>query len=375
MAKKRLLAYPIINELEYRQNINSDELNKMLESIEQSILRSILRGTELSHKINALNLGVINSYNALFAHEKSFDAYPSYYNSCFATAFNSALNGGYQNQNAGIVTLGWDKYNKQSKIPIIDGTLSPNINIMVDGEYRSQDDDVYNILDNDPHTFWIEESTSGEHTLEIQLPPSLNKRFNYIDINPFPVFGIEITKVEYMDLQSNWQLVFNGDTSDVNYKPYRFYNTSGPMVFHLSPREYNNSIKITYKQRSGLSVMGFSNIDISFIDYFNTATTVIMPFENLPKREGIVPTKIDLDFYIDGPTVTNFNKFFSKNGGGIFITNSNGDDLQNIAPIQGPQSKTWSPIDITNGLYLKIVMNEVDTTTPVFRGCKLEYLP
>lgn len=365
--KKRLLAYPIIDELEYRQKIDSGQLNKILNSIEQSVIRTILRTNQLSRKIDSLNLGIVNSYNSLFAHEKSFEQYPNYQNVCFATAFSNAVTGGRLDQNAGVVTLDWEDFNKQSKIPIVDNTLSPNIKIYVDDTLRNQDDDVYNILDTDPTTFWIEETDDSEHTLEIQLPPSLNKRFNYLRLNPFPVFGIEITKIKYYDAQNVWQTIFDSDEL-----PYRFYNTSGPMVFHLNPKEYNNTIKIWYKLKNGSQVMGFSNIDISLIDYYNTATTVMIPFENLPDVTNITPNRIDLDFYIDGETKTNLNKFFSKNGGGIFLTDDSGTILGNISPTQA-QEETWTTINISNGLYLKVVMNEVDMTTPVFRGCKLRY--
>lgn len=368
--KKRLLAYPIVDELDYRQRIDSKQLNEMLQSIEQSILRAILRGTDLSTKIDALNLGVVNSYNALYKHEKSADAYPSYNDTIYATAFGNEITGGRQNQNAGIVTLDWDDFNRQSKIPIYDGVLSPNVTILVDDVVRPQSDPVYNMLDSDPTTFWIEAASVGEHTVEIQLPPSLNKRFNFLDIVPFPVFGIEITKIEYSDIQNIQQTIF-----DSTGKVYKFYNTSGPMTFHLKPKEFNNTIKITYNVKDGTSAMGFSNIDVALIDYHNTATTIMMPFDNLPDPSiiSLTPTNINLDFYINGPVDVNLNKYFSKNGGGIFITNDNGDVLENIAPIQTTQSNTWGSIDFTNGLWLKVVMNEVDMTTPVFRGCKLEF--
>lgn len=374
MVKKRLLAYPIISELEYTQRIDSKQLNEMFSSIENSVLRSIIRSTDLSNKIDALNLGIVNSYNALYGHEKSYQKYPNTNDTLFATAFGTAVTGGKQNQNAGIVTLDWDSFNKQSKIPMIGDVLSPNINIYVDGDLRAQDDDVYNILDSNPKTFWIEETSTKDHTLEIQLPPSLSKRFNYIEISPFPVFGIEITKIEYQDLQSIWQVIFDSDQTSSTVKPFKFYNNSGPMVFHLSPKEYNNIIKITYKVKDTINTMGFSNIDISLIDYNNTATTVMVPFENLPANiTTIIPNKVNLDLYIDGGITSNYNSYFSKNGGGIYITNDDGTDLEHISPILGPQSYSWSSIDISNGLWLKVVMNEVDMTTPMFRGCMLEY--
>lgn len=373
MNKKRLLAYPIIDELEYRQNIDSEQLNKMLSSIEQSILRSIIRSTELATNINKTNLGIINSYNALFSHQKSYESYPNYNNVCFCSAFDDKTSGGRMDKTAGIVTLDWHDYNKQSKIPIHDGILSPNVKIYVDGTLRAQDDDVYNILDGDNKTFWIEETSTTSHYIEIQLPPSLTKRFNYLNIVPFPVFGMSITKIQYSDLQSAWQTIYDSDKTSSTYKPYRFYNNSGPMTFHLSPKEYNNSIKIYFNVKPGFSVMGFSKLDLGFIDYHNTATTVKIPFSNLPSSSTITPTKIDLDFYIDYESTTDLNEFFSKSGGGIYITNDGGTELSSIAPIQGPQEQTWSSININNGLWLKVVMNEVDTTTPVFRGCKLTY--
>ena len=47
---KQLLAYPIIDEIEYASEIDSSKLNQMLSSIEQSILRCIIRSNNLSSK-------------------------------------------------------------------------------------------------------------------------------------------------------------------------------------------------------------------------------------------------------------------------------------------------------------------------------------
>ena len=378
--KDNLLAYPIVEELAYRANIDAKQLNTMLRSIEESVLRSVLRGNQISDLVSRLAIGVDSSYRALDRQNQIYNTYPKpidlpsgeYGGVMYATAFGS-VEGGRQDSIAGIVTMPWADNKKTSKIPIYDGTPSPAISIYVDDELRNQDDPVYNIIDDDQSTFWCEATTSGTHTIELRLPPSISKTFNYFEVIPFPVFGMNITDIEYYDNQSTPHSIY--PTMD---NP--FYNSGGPLVFHLAPKEFNNTIKITFEVPSGINAMGFSKIDVSSIDYNNNTSTVYLKFENVPivdhnglNISNISPRSVDLDFFIDGVLDENYNSFISE----VSLVGSPGG--ASLLTLQRKRGSQITPIDgifingSPNELWLKIVMNEVSLTSPMIRGAKLNY--
>jgi len=372
-----LVAYPIIEQLEYRQNIDSKQLNRMFKSLEESVLRCILRSSELNEKFDSLSLGVNSSYQAL----SQYMVQMGYKNitDLYATSFDNIniISGINQNKLAGIITLDWDKNKKYSKIPRYDAdndgiseTVSPNVTILVDGVEREKEDSVYNILSKKKNSFWIEQIADNQtditHTLEIQLPPSINKSLNYIEIVPFPIFGIHINKVEYFDIYSQLQTIY-----DSTAKNYKFYNSSGPMIFHFSPKDYNNTIKITYSVDSSLGVMGFSNIDISLIDYIDTPNKVDLIYENIP--EGTTSLNIstfDLDIYVDDD---NISKYVTS------VRLVDLDDRDSSSHYILLDNKTISQqvnetISLTNGrMGLEITFQENFMTTPVIRGSKITY--
>lgn len=381
--QNNLLAYPIIDELIYRSKIDPRQLNLMLKSIDESILRAIIRGTYINEKFSRLSLGVSAAYKSLEAHNQIYNQYPrsinipsgEYGGACYATAF-SDTSGGRQDKTAGLVTLNWDNNKKSSKIPVYNGKVNPSVSIYIDDNLREKDDPVYNILDNDGSTFWVEETTPGEHTLELRLPPSISKKFNYINIIPFPIFGIDITDITYYDLRTTAQSIYPSKDSP-------FYNRSGPITLHLSPREYNNTIKITFNVKEGVNTMGFTSIDISSIDYNDNSTTIIIPFENVPQVDHngdpistINPYDIDLDFYIDGAIESDYSSFISEIS--IVDREDSSNDVISLKKIRGPQTIGSSYINISqpsgnNALYLKMVINEVRLTTPAIRGAILNW--
>lgn len=374
MNRQKLLAYPYIDEIEYREKIDPYKLNLILRSIEESVLRSILRGSELTDLLSRLNLGVTTSYLSLSKHVGTLLSYQNLDSEvAFATAYDQVItaSGGFQDRVAGVVTLSWDNDRKYSKIPRYDTDndsipdyVSPAVSIYIDGTPRTTDNSVYQMLSRRNDAFWIEQISAGTHTIQINLPPSLSKTFNYIELAPFPVFGVEINKVEYQDPSSIWNTIYDIDTKD-----YKFYNNSGPLVMHLSPKETNGVFKVTCEVDSAIGVLGFSSMDFGLIDYKDEVQTVYMKFENI-SASTVKLIASELDFYINDNI--NFNKFISE----LAITNSTSGTGDKI-PIQEISNESYSfgsqTIDATNGLYLKIVMNEVNRTTPVIRGCKLTY--
>lgn len=378
-----LLAYPITEEIEYRSKIDSKKLNEMIRSIEESVMRSLLRGTKLSEDFNRFNLALTSSYAALNRSSQIFNSYPtvadivsstSFVGVGFASAFGTVV-GNKVNRTAGIVTMDWNDNKKLSKIPVYEGIVSPNIQIYVDSVLRPTDDPVYKILDGDNSTFWVESTTAGEHTLELRLPPSINKTFNYLELIPFPIFGIEIKKIEYYDTHNIQKVIYPTNENS-------FYNSCGPLIFHLSPREFTNSIKITFSVLENINSMGFTLIDLCNIDYLDNANTVYLKFENIPNFDvygnaitEVVPVTIDLDFYVDGVLDNNYDSFFSEIAIVPSPTNTSKIGLARKKGLQTIPTSTIS-LDTEDGkncLYLKVVMNEIGLTTPVFRGAKINY--
>lgn len=361
--KKQLHAYPVIEDLEYRQKISSNQLNKMFNSIEESILRTIIRSNEVQQYYEALNLGVVSSYNSLSLHQQSFTKYPST-SGAFATSYDEVSGNARQNIVAGITTLDWDNDKKFSKIPRVNGEVASTVSIYVNGSKRNEEDSTYNMLNRDFSSLWIEQASPGLHDIELRLPPSINRRFNYLELVPFPVMGLPITKITYQDNKSIDRTIFDSSNNQ-----YPFYNNKGPMIFHLQPREYNGTIKIYFDVLSGIDVMGFSSIDIGLIDYVNTKNTFWIPFKNINNAGTITPTEIELDFHIDGTWEEGYDQFFKD--GGISIVNSVGDSIS-LKITKAIQNNSIA-LDATNGLWLKCVMREVDMTTPIIRGCKFNY--
>ena len=373
MSRQKLLAYPYIDELNYREKIDPHKLNLILRSIEESVLRSILRGSELTEMLTRLNLGVESSYLAL---SKSMGTLLSYDalgpSGAFASAFGSVstVYGGNQDRVAGIVTLDWVKDRKYTKIPRFDtnddnipDTVSPAVSVYVNGVKRAEDDPVFNALNRRNDSFWIEQTVESSGVVQISLPPSINKLFNYIEIAPFPVFGVEITEVAYQDTHNDWHVLYSPDIL-----AYKFYNNSGPLVMHVAPKETNGTFRITCNIGKGIGVIGFSNIDIGLIDYKDEVQTAYLKFENAPKSSINLSTA-SIDFYVDDLKA---DKYITE----LSIVNST-DNSGSSVPINTINTGTYEfgteAIDATNGLWLKIAMRESNRTSPVIRGCKLTY--
>jgi len=369
--KKKLVVYPVIEELKYRQNIDVSQLNRMLKSLGESVLRALLRGNEMKCLIDRLNLAVETS-NTFIGREitKISSTSSSSANILFATAYESVTpKYGYSinhDKVAGIVTMPFSNNRVFTKVPRYDSdddgiadTVSPSVKIYIDGILRSSDDAVYNILNRRNDSFWIEQfSDAGEHTIEIELPPSLNKKFNYIEICPLPVFGFDITKIQYYDIHGDLQDIKVPDNIAIN----------GPHVLHLSPKEFNNTIKITVSTMETNSVIGFTNIDIALVDYLDTSQSFYIEFANVPT----VDCSIDavLDFSVDNPE-SNYTNFIEDVR---LVYDMNDDLVTTLIPMTG-KAQRFNNIQLLGQLYLKVTMKEFDMTSAVFKGCRIFYTP
>lgn len=389
---KELLAYPLIDNLSYRQKIDSEQLNRMLGSLEESVLRCILKSRDVSNLLKKLSLAMTTSYLALDKKPSiSLQPSSSLRKTVFATPYGEVFKNNLTIPNStevnhdkvfGDLSLGWSKI--YSKVPLfssIDGgvpdTVSPLVTMYVDGILRKETDDSYDCLDQRNESFWIENISAGEHTIEFNFPASINKYINYVKIIPLPLYGVEVKEVTYTDLR--------GIDNKINIKSgYGVFPRTEPIKLYLSSKEFGNTIKIKVNALSDLNVVGFSNIDFGFIDYQDTPQTVFMKFHQKIPTSPIDIKKLTVDYYIDSD--------ISKTGSNdlpVFdvrlvtdttTTPSFSIPIDDIFPDSGPSNGNSSNINSlgsltsANGdLYVRLSIKEFNKTTPVIKGIRLEY--
>jgi hypothetical protein len=382
---KPLAVYPEIEEIPYASKIISSDLNKQLKSIEESALRALLRSRDISTELSRIQAGVVKSYEAMAT--KYGQILYQQGNTAYATAYNiinnmTAKGKVLYDRHYGYITL--NPIGSYSVIPRgerYDGKVSPQVDITLNDVTQPKDSVIYDALDGSNRSFWMADATAGDHVLQIDLPPALTKRFNYIELYPFPLYGMNIKKIEYQDFHSKrWDITKN------IYGTNPLQNNVGEGIkLYLSPKEFNGTLYITVEATT-LGVIGFSNIDVKFLDYNNTTQNGYIAFDTFATKTKPYSMRLGkavVDFYFDSPTAQSMITDTTSPIKCTFLqgTESNGV----ITP------GTWShevnladaaTLDLNNvavtlesneNIYLTFELTEHSMTTPVLRGAKLNY--
>jgi len=349
-------------------------------------LRSIIRSQEINTSlttmeaaVNAQALSLGNYYNNL-VYQLGDHAYITAFSNILQT--NTKLN--YDSAYGYISLNPVSHYSKIPRNEKYDGKVSPNVTILINGVSQVTDSAVYRSLDNSLNSLYFDTlppSTNVE--FEIQLPPSLTKRFNYIQINPFPVFGYDIIDILYQDFYG----IFRSITKDF-YGPYNpLLNNKGlPTKIYTSPKEFNGTIKIIGKTNS-TGYFGFSNIDIGFADFDNTTQVAVIPFDaftaDIQDTITINVSSAIIDYYFDAPNAKSLLEGLNPVLSAKLFVGTVIDDV--ITP-----TGTTFDLNMSKGdtitindvlftmhsgelLYLELKFTEHNMTTAVFRGAKLNY--
>jgi len=382
--RKTLSVYPDITEIEYGSAIESSELNKQLRSIEESALRAILRGRELSSEVQRLQLGVIKSYQAMsnFVGSLEYQEDGLLYASTYDVDTNlTATSDVFYDSNYGYTSL--NPIGSYSKIPRgenYDGRVSPQVVIELDSVEVEPNSEIYDALDGTNKSFWLQETDSSSHTIDIHLPPALTKRFNYVELYPFPLYGCTIDSVEYMPFRG-------GTLEDVTKNIYGMNplqdNKGQAVKLYLSPKEYNGTVRVTVTPLDGY--IGFSNIDIKFLDFDNTSKPGYLLFKGLEGKDdgyGITVNELTVDWYFDGPETMilsdetpvrmwlSIGEVSDTDGTFTYTTFRHPVELADIRTLTVDK-----PLTINTGevLALEFQLKEHNVTTPVIRGAKISY--
>lgn len=387
-SRKTLSVFPDIKELAYSSRLDTSELNKQLRSIEESALRAILRSKEITSELDRIQLGVIKSYQAMAQRYGSleFEAEDKAYASAFNVANDKTSdNNVWYDTDYGLVSL--NPIGSYSKIPRgekYDGKVSPQVTMYLDGSEIEQDSEAYDALDGTNKYFWVQEvAVNSQHEIRIDLPPSLTKRFNYIEMFPFPLYGQQVLKVEYQDFRGiRWDV-----TKDIYGTLNPMQSNNGEAIkLYLAPKEFNGSIYITVKA-STLGVIGFSNVDIKFNDFDNTTKSGFLrfdSFDDMTKPKTLTLSKVAVDYYFDGPTAQSLitsNESpievwlqAGKEVDGVLVPTNNWQHRIDLAKADTLDLNNMS-VTLNDGetIFLQFNLTEHNTTTPVIRGAKLTY--
>ena len=391
-SRKSLSVYPDIKEIEYSDKIDSVELNKMFRSIEESSLRALLRSRELTSERDRVQLGVIKSFQALNTRYTSL-SYVNDPNYAVASAYEpNPVDAAVLYDNAyGLVTLPIvGSYTKIPRGEKYDGKVSPQVQIYLDDEEQQTDSEIFDALDGTNTSFWIQEvDPNSSHTIRIDLPPTLTKRFNYVEIHPFPLYGMNITDVRYVD---NFSATRSVVKDLYGFNPLQ-NNRGETLKLYLSPKDSNGTLLIDVTS-SDLGVIGFSNIDIKFMDFDNTSKIGYMKFDSFTDSQYEL-TNVLVDYYFDSsraqtlvtennPPIRAWLKtgyFDSNSSNRIKIESTattgldkelnlaNPEDTVNINTIISLNKSGDNPED----LWFVFELKEHNTTTPVIRGCRVKY--
>lgn len=396
---KGLAVFPYIEEFNYSEQLSSEKLNKQFASLQESVLRALIRSQEINSSLNILESAVTAQSTSITSlYNKLQYTNLTNTNNIYITSFSNHIQ---SNNNVsydtayGYTTLKIDgQFSKIPRSEKYDNKISPNVTITLNGEIKPYDSSIYRILDNSLNTLWFEQlsendlNEKGEVELEIQLPPALTKRFNYIRIDPFPLFGFDIVDIQFQDLYSEYQSI-----KENLYGTHKPLGDSGimatPAKFYISPREYNGSIKIIAKPYT-TRYFGFSNIDIGFTDFNNTSQNFVLQFDGFkatPRPKSIKITDVLIDYYFDSSDIISAESLIkSKNiisaklVIGMYDPNTNvltnTNAVQPIPLIINNKSITINKnitLNANEGIYLDVTFTEFNMTTPVIRGAKLTY--
>lgn len=283
MNKAELTVYPDIYEFAEGSKLDSAQYNKNFNSIEESILRAILSGRDIKNYTEKLQKGSIASYAALSsAISKMSDPSAGGY---VISAHDAQI---YSNTSHikidniyGNITTGIQK--SFSKIARVNGVVNPNLKVnlksydnadvlIADANFNSNDTDIYDIFDGKLETFWIhDQTTEAYYVMQIDLPPTLTNRFNMIQIDPYPLYGIIIEDIMYYDQYGTYNEL-SGNKTFVGYDPIKSHDGS-PLKIYTSPIETSGTVFIKFRPIGDINVIGFSNIDFRFVDFITTSVS------------------------------------------------------------------------------------------------------
>jgi len=391
MIDSNLSVFPYIRELQYASNIDVSELNKMLSSLDESSLRAVYRGKKARYETDQLFLAVIKSFEALSSRVNSM-TYSSTDNAVASAYTPPMINTGDLNYDHSYGQTTLKQVSSFSKIPRgngYDGKVSPSVKMFIGQTEIFPDNPMFNILDGTNNSFWIKEvDPDSNHEIRIDLPPSITKRFNYIEIFPFPVYGMVISKVEYTTTYGRRRDVL----ADVHGTNNPLMNNSGESVkLYLSPKDFNGTIYITVKAGS-LGVIGFSNVDIKFIDFDNNASKGFTRFDTISSHKpssgtrSMIASSAQIDYWMDYKNLkdvvqTNQSSIKAWIKSGVYdqitkdiVVPSGGLNVAlNLNNTNVLSNETPFTLGSNDDVWFVYELSEYNLTTPVINGCKMTF--
>lgn len=367
--------------LVYGSNLNSKNYNKIIDSLKTSVYRAMNRSRTVISQMSQWNKALTAESTLLRSKVRELqDAMlmggtmingKTSIVTAYDTPYTEITNGDLDKL-SGQLTVGYDKDRKFSKVTRVtdangDTVASPDITILLDGNQLSHDHDAYNILDNQKDTFWIlETETDANHVLTMRFPNSIRPTINCVSITPFPAFGIKINKITILKTDGSTEELI--PTTGDNLYPAMDGGT-----FHFKPTSWANQITIDFTARN--NVVGFSNIDLYYIEYNNYNTSVTYKVPGFDSGSAVEITQIDrIDFGDSGFGLWNLSQTENydplKNILVTMTTSGAGSATIPYATLVGTSPVSLSK-SVSEDLFINLQFTSYLGQSPVFRYVKV----
>lgn len=359
-------------EREFRDGIDSESLNRNFREIYNDLSEAFLRyqyiNTKLSQHVSDINLENQMLQARIEDLETDVAALGSDMDIVHWSAYSDdeiISNTGKQDVAVGNLTLGWSRSWTKMQITVNEwGDYEAGNATLVAFDpgtgtesYIDRPDDIYNAVDNNPRTNWVESyssATPANVTVRIEIPPSINPSINTLYIAPFPDGGPKVTDIKYLTTAGTW--VSLGTNIDHRTR------------LHFTPVDYNNQIKFTMTpvtlldtESNSIDVFGMQDIEVGFIEYNNSSVTVvkldssntITNITSVALSYTITPT---VDEKISNPVIL---ELFEDSG----LTTSCYSSITNAHPYTGSIALATP----STSLYARITLKKINNTTPVVK--------
>ena len=172
-SRQTLSVYPLIKEIGYADPINSEALNEQLESLQESVLRSLIRTQEINTSLGTFEGAVAAQANAI-ASEYAQLQYTKENGKAFVTAFDTTVN--IINNNItvdklyGYITLSTTAtYSKIPRLEGYDGKVSPAVKIFINSVEQLFDSDPYRAVDSSTKTIWFDQYPADSEASSLNI--------------------------------------------------------------------------------------------------------------------------------------------------------------------------------------------------------------
>lgn len=367
----------------YRGALTSDDLNRRIIQLRQSVLRAILRGQQTRAYVHEVNLAALYT-NALVTAEHN--ALLKQLNAIRTSGSTKTIHVSfYEDKDPSVPpdvnilrdrlygqislaeTAKWDKI--PTAMNAFGDTLPlDTVSITRDGATLDRDHPLFWSINGEIDRFWIDDTADlGQQTvIEYAMPAGIRSEINSLAVVPFPYRACRIVGLDYKAPQG-----FRSAPG--------FVETVDPIRVHFVPGSFDNTVRLTLQASVVTfgtelrSLFGLAHVEMALTDYASSGTAY-MKMAALGSDTFNRITTFNADFFVDSavPASEHTNPPVQ-----FTIVQTDGSTVYSSVSNKYPLAKGDTPIAVTGSpttLWLKVDLREpIDRVSPIVRGATVTY--